>query len=163
MKLLFALTAAILVLVANAAAQDAEADGAAERSEISYSALRKLIDNGRVRGATISGDGWWVTVSTSDGSIHHTRVTPNTPIADRLVDAGVRTEFLHTDDDEELPLLLSLFFNILPLLIFIGFFWFVISRMKGKNSDYYSRAEKLNADFLERLEKLLSEQKSSDD
>ncbi len=130
--------------------------------KISYSELRKLIDDDQIEEARVLNDGWWVTVKTKDGEFFDIRVTPQTPIADHFYDAGVPVSIRHKSvEDDELPYWLSLFLNILPLLIFIVFFAGIMFFMKRNGGGYYARAEQINKDFLDRLEKLLTEHKEN--
>ena len=143
------------------AASDSD-DESSDESLMSYSELVQAIDAGNVANATIWDEGWWVTGNLSDGSYFTTRINPNTPIADRMVEAGIRTEFMHSEQEEEMSIYLSMFFNILPLLIFLAFFFFVMRAFGSKNNPHLNRAEKMQEDFLERMEKLLTRQKPSD-
>jgi len=130
---------------------------------ISYSELRGLIDGGDIEEARILNDGWWVTVRKKDGEYLDVRVTPQTPIADHFYDAGipVRIEHGSKDEDDDTPLWLEVFYNLLPLLIFIVFFAGIMFFMKRSGGGYYARAEQINKEFLDRLEKLLTEQKEN--
>ncbi len=76
------------------------------------------VAKGQVTGELANG-GEFVTTIPEDGQ---------TEIADKLNSAGVNTEI---QKEEELPVLLSLLFNILPLLIFLAFFFFVMRQMQG--------------------------------
>lgn len=156
-------TAILLLLFATQVGAEEEPSPWLESYEkISYSELRKLIDDGQIEEARVLNDGWWVTVKTKDGDYFDTRVTPQTPIADHFYDAGVTVSIRHNNiEGDELPKWLSLFLNILPLLIFFVFFAVIMFFMRKANGGYYSRAEKMQADFFERLEKLLTEHKDS--
>jgi|GEM_PF-7069365 len=163
---------------AHAVAQEKIEPQQKERTEVTYSEIRKLIENGEVKSASVTGDGWWVSVVTIDGNRSYAQVTPQTPIADHLYDAGIPVKIVHWNEDEdETPLWLKVFYNVLPLLIFIVFFVFVMFLLRGvngkvfkKNDEHLAKAEAINNDhlakveemqkrFFERLEKLLSEKK----
>ena len=96
--------------------------------DLTYSDFVSRIDGGAVRTAEVSRG--QVTGKLSDGSDYQTTIPEEgqTAIADRLNAAGVQTQI---KKEEELPLILSLLFNILPLLIFLAFFFFVMRQMQG--------------------------------
>lgn len=129
-----------------------------EKKEVTYSEIRQMIDEGVLVGGTVSGDGWWVTVKKTDGSVYYAPVTPYTPIADRLIDAGVPTKIVHisNENDNDLPLWLELLINGSPLVIFIVFFVFILwaTQRKGKKEQdkCMNRAEAINNAFLEKQE-----------
>lgn len=137
-----------------------------EATEISYSTLRALIDDGKVETAIMTDYGWRADVTTSDGTAYFVFVSPNTSLADYLVNAGVETSFSNpnfvddyepADSEKDTPLLLELFFNILPLLIFIAFFIFVLwfSQKRGRKvqDECLDRAKAINDEFLDRQQK----------
>ncbi len=142
-------------------AQIAHSEDGPTQSSLTYTELRQQIDAGNVTVAYILNNGQSVSGELKNGVFFVTNITPETPIADRLADAGVQASFMPTKED--LPLWLSVTFNILPFLIFLAFFFFVVRSMR-KSSDgqggYYARAEKLNREFLDRLERLLLEMKN---
>lgn len=97
-------------------------------TELSYSQLNEHISSGQVVSAEVgpnqvtgrlSEGGDFVTVIPEDGQ---------TTIADRLNQAGVQTKI---ERKEELPVLLQVFFNILPLLFFLAVFFFIMRQMQG--------------------------------
>ena len=97
-------------------------------TELSYSEFIGRIDSGTVREATVAEG--QVTGELTDGVKYVTTIPEGgqAVIAERLNNAGVKTEI---EKVEELPLLLSLLINILPLLIFLAFFLFVMRQMQG--------------------------------
>ena len=97
-------------------------------AELNYSNLITRIDNGGVTRAEVSRTE--ITGLLSDGTSFISTIPEDgqTVLADRLNAAGVETII---KKEEELPLLLSLLFNILPLLIFLAFFFFVMRQMQG--------------------------------
>lgn len=156
MRKLFCFLIFAVSLSAIANAQDDDSVWFESYEQIDYNELRNLIDEGQIDSARVLRDGWWVTVRTKEGEFFDTKVTPQTPIADHLYDAGIPVKFEHwSEDDDEMPLWLRLFLNVLPLIIFIAFVGVVHFGMKKANTGYYSRAEKLQNEFLDRLEKLL--------
>ncbi len=99
-----------------------------EPEELTYSQFVERVDSGEVRSAEVAKT--QVTGLLASGSDYVTTIpeTGQAAIAERLNGAGVNTTI---QKEEELPLLLSLLFNILPLLIFLGFFFFVMRQMQG--------------------------------
>ncbi|MAW78842.1 MAG: cell division protein FtsH [Parvularcula sp.] len=97
-------------------------------TQLSYSEFVSRIDNGGINEAKVAKG--QVTGTLSDGSEFVTTIPEDgqTAAAERLNDAGVSTEI---EKEEELPLLLSLLINILPLLIFLAFFLFIMRQMQG--------------------------------
>ena len=96
--------------------------------ELTYTQFVEQLDNGLVRSAEVSKTE--VRGELADGAAFTTTITESgqATIADRLNAAGVATKI---EKEEELPLLLSLLFNILPLLIFLALFFFVMRQMQG--------------------------------
>ncbi len=96
--------------------------------DLTYSEFVERINAGDVRTAEVSS--LQVVGKLSDGSDFATTIPDGgqTAIADRLNAAGVETQ---VRNEEELPIVLSLLFNILPLLIFLAFFFFVMRQMQG--------------------------------
>ncbi|MEQ8935961.1 MAG: ATP-dependent zinc metalloprotease FtsH [Amphiplicatus sp.] len=95
---------------------------------LSYSDFITRIDSSGVTEAKIDGE--TVTGTLSGGSAFVTAIPENAgvAIADRLNASGAKTEIKPV---EELPLLLSLLFNVLPFLIFLAFIFFVMRQMQG--------------------------------
>lgn len=100
----------------------------AQPQDLTYSEFVERINAGDVSSAEVSS--LQVTGKLGDGSDFATTIPDGgqTSIADRLNSAGVQTQI---KNEEELPLILSLLFNILPLLIFLAFFFFVMRQMQG--------------------------------
>ncbi len=96
--------------------------------ELNYSEFIDRIENGDIRSAAI--DKTAVTGLLANGTEYHTTIPEDgqTAIADRLDSAGVQTEI---KAEEQLPLLVQLLFNILPLLFFLALFFFVMRQMQG--------------------------------
>ena len=96
--------------------------------ELNYSEFVDRIENGDVQNAEI--DDTVVSGELKDGVKYVTTIPENgqVAIADRLDAAGVQTQI---KAEEELPVLLQLFFNILPLLFFLALFFFVMRQMQG--------------------------------
>ncbi|MEL7490766.1 MAG: ATP-dependent zinc metalloprotease FtsH [Pseudomonadota bacterium] len=96
--------------------------------EFSYSEFQSQLEAGAIKEATI--DKTKVSGRLTDGKEFVTAITEaqGGDVADRLNAAGVETEI---KPEEELPLLLSLLVNILPLLIFFAFIFFIMRQMQG--------------------------------
>ncbi len=99
---------------------------AAER--LSYSEFVTRIDAGEIKAAEINKGN--VKGTLDDGKAFITAIPDGSgvAIADRLNLAGAQTKIT---PEEQLPLLLSVLFNILPFVIFLAFFFFVIRQMQG--------------------------------
>ncbi len=96
--------------------------------ELNYSAFISRIDSGEIKSASIDKE---VVKGVLSDDRHFITAIPEgsgVAIADRLNGAGVQTEI---KPEEQLPLLLSVLFNILPFIIFLAFFFFVIRQMQG--------------------------------
>lgn len=160
MRKLFCFLLFAFLLLATANAQDDDAIWFEMYDQIDYTELRKLIDEGQIDSARVLRDGWWVTVKTKEGKFFDTKITPQTPIADHLYEAGIPVKFEHwSDDDEggEIPKWRQIFLNILPLLIFIVFFivilWWSQKRGRKVQDECLDRAKAINDEFLDRQQK----------
>ncbi len=96
--------------------------------ELNYSEFAARIDNGDIRTAQI--DRTEVSGQLKEGGEYVTTIPENgqAAIADRLDAAGVQTQI---KAEEELPILVQLLFNILPLIFFLALFFFVMRQMQG--------------------------------
>lgn len=96
--------------------------------KLDYSAFVDSIDAGTIRSAEVSSlevvgvmdDGSFFLASIPDGG--------QAAVADRLNAAGVVTQ---VKNEKELPLILSILINILPVLIFLGVLFMVTRQMQG--------------------------------
>ncbi|MEO1136045.1 MAG: ATP-dependent metallopeptidase FtsH/Yme1/Tma family protein, partial [Pseudomonadota bacterium] len=97
-------------------------------TELTYSEFVERVDAGEITSASVAKG--QVSGLLSDGAEYVTTIPEDgqTAVAERLNTAGVATEI---EKEEELPLLLSLLINILPLLIFLAFFLFIMRQMQG--------------------------------
>ncbi|MEO0398176.1 MAG: ATP-dependent zinc metalloprotease FtsH [Pseudomonadota bacterium] len=95
---------------------------------LSYSEFVERIDAGAVQSAEIDRE--TVRGVLNDGSAFETSIplTAGADVANRLNDSGAETKIT---PEEELPLLLTILFNILPFLIFLAFFFFIMRQMQG--------------------------------
>ena len=96
--------------------------------ELTYTDFVERIADGGVSSAEVATSKVTGTLAGGDSFVTTIPEGGQTAIADRLNDAGVQTQIR---EEEELPLILSLLFNILPLLIFLAFFFFVMRQMQG--------------------------------
>ena len=97
-------------------------------AQLKYSDFIQRVATGGISTASVSkGE---VTGDLADGTTYVTTIPEDgqIEIADKLDAAGVNTEI---QKEEELPILLSLLINILPLLIFLAFFLFIMRQMQG--------------------------------
>jgi len=95
---------------------------------LTYTQFTSRIEAGTIKEAEIDREN--IKGKMSDGSEFVTAIPIGSggDIADRLNAAGVETSI---KAEEELPLALSLLFNILPFLIFLAFIFFVMRQMQG--------------------------------
>ena len=152
-----------VLLCGAAAAQEDDAVWFELYEQIDYSELRSLVDAGNVESARIFNDGTWVTVKTKDGEFFDTLVTPQTPIADHLYEAGIPVKFQLADRDDETAEAdeerkwKEIFLNILPVLVFIVVFvlilWWSHQRGKKVQDECLDRAKAMNDEFLDRQQK----------
>lgn len=150
----------IISFSATANAQDDDAIWFEMYEQIDYHELRNLIEEDKIDSARVLRDGWWVTIKTKEGEFFDTKVTPQTPIADHLYEAGIPVKFEHWGDDDEdnkIPKWQQIFLSILPLLIFIVFFIFILwwSQKRGRKveDECLDRAKAINDEFLDRQQK----------
>ena len=95
---------------------------------LSYSDFIARIDQREILQAEIDGD--IVKGTLENGSLFVTSIPQDAAgsVADRLNTAGAQTVIT---PKEQLPLALSVLFNILPFLIFLAFIFFVMRQMQG--------------------------------
>jgi len=95
---------------------------------LSYSEFVSKIESGQIKTAEI--DKGNVKGALADGKPFVTAIPDGSgvAIADKLNQAGAQTQIR---PEEQLPLLLSVLFNILPFVIFLAFFFFVVRQMQG--------------------------------
>lgn len=161
-RLLIILVAYGFLNLANGFAQEEESPWYEYYDVISYSELRALIDGGEIEEARILNDGWWVTVRRKDGEYFDVRVTPQTPVADHLYDAGIPVSIEHSskDEDDEQRLWLDVLISLSPLALLIVFLMAIVFVSRKQTKAHYHRAERAQTEFFERLEKILAEHKA---
>ena len=96
--------------------------------ELSYSQVNARVKSGEVASVVI--DGGKLEGELTNGKKFISAIDENNvePIANRFDEAGVQVEI---KPEEELPILLSLLVNMLPLLIFFAFIFFIMRQMQG--------------------------------
>ena len=96
--------------------------------QLTYSEFIEQVDSGAVKSAEIDRE--TVQGVLSDNSQFQTSIPimAGADIAERLNAAGAETKIT---PEEQLPLALSILLNILPFLIFLGFFFFIMRQMQG--------------------------------
>ncbi len=99
---------------------------AAER--LSYSEFVTQIDAGGVKTAEITQGNVHGVLGSGKAFVTAIPEGAGVAIADKLNQSGAMTKIT---PEEELPLVLSVIFNILPVVIFLAFFFFVMRQMQG--------------------------------
>ncbi|MEO1013863.1 MAG: ATP-dependent zinc metalloprotease FtsH [Pseudomonadota bacterium] len=99
-----------------------------QAESLTYSEFIDRVEAGSVRAAEIDREK--VKGVLADNTQFETSIplTAGATIADRLNAAGAETRIA---PEEELPLALTILFNILPFLIFLAFFFFIMRQMQG--------------------------------
>ena len=97
-------------------------------TQLTYSEFIERVDSGGVRSAEIDRE--TVTGVLSDSTPFQTSIPimAGADVAERLNNAGTETKIT---PEEQLPLALSILLNILPFLIFLAFFFFIMRQMQG--------------------------------
>ena len=105
-----------------------------ERKEVSFTQLVRDIDAGKVKKIIVSDSE--LSILYIDGKKGHSRAEPDTSLSQSLANYGVSKERLAEVDIVNRPRgggwawLGPILFTILPLLLFIGFFWFIMKQAK---------------------------------
>ncbi|MEE2690654.1 MAG: ATP-dependent zinc metalloprotease FtsH [Pseudomonadota bacterium] len=95
---------------------------------LTYSEFVSRIDSNGVKEAEIDGEKVKGVLANGTHFVTAIPAESGVTIADRLNASGAATKIT---PEEELPLALSLLFNILPFLIFLAFIFFVMRQMQG--------------------------------
>ncbi len=105
-----------------------------EKKEVSFTQLVRDIDAGKVKKITVSDSE--LSILYIDGKKGHSRAEPDTSLSQSLANYGVNKEKLAEVDIVNKPRgggwawLGPILFTVLPLLLFIGFFWFIMKQAK---------------------------------
>ncbi|MEM7743823.1 MAG: ATP-dependent zinc metalloprotease FtsH [Pseudomonadota bacterium] len=103
--------------------QDGSGNG--RNSKVSFSEFMGMVDNGDVQSVTIDGEN--VSVRTTDGRRFATVRPFDADITSDLIQRGVQVEV----EPQERGFLSMLSFYLLPMLLLIGFWFFMLNRMQG--------------------------------
>ena len=177
MKAIYLLIALAILLIAQPAFADempmlTRAEALSKGyEEVNYSTYRAALDNSRIAQAGINRRGSLVFYIEKSGDKYFLTVPDISSAADRLADVGAEVDYYSYfpsseepyDENDELPLWLSLFVNILPLLIFFAFIFFVFRSMRSgtdQAKEINEEARQMNREFLERLEEVLSKHRN---
>ncbi|MGR3363452.1 MAG: ATP-dependent metallopeptidase FtsH/Yme1/Tma family protein, partial [Maritimibacter harenae] len=99
--------------------------GSIASTPVSYSEFIEDIENGEVTRATLDGEN--VTYVGSGGTVYSTVVPGDANVSERLIEEGVNVEA----KKQEQSGFLSLLSLLLPVLLLIGFWFFMMNRMQG--------------------------------
>ena len=99
---------------------------AGSSTELPYSGLVERIEAGEVQRAEI--DGRTVTGTLDGGQAFRTTIPEGADIADRLIDAEVAVT---AAPEEELPILLAVIINLLPILLIVGLLFMAVRQMQA--------------------------------
>ena len=94
-------------------------------TSVSYSEFVSAVDNGEVTSVTLDGEK--VRYVGSDGTTFSTIKPVETEITDKLIDKGIAV----TAESQQQSGLQSIFMLLLPVLLLIGFWFFMMNRMQG--------------------------------
>ncbi|MDZ7626847.1 MAG: ATP-dependent zinc metalloprotease FtsH [Parvularculaceae bacterium] len=99
-----------------------------QAERLSYSEFVSQIESGGVKSAEIDQENVKGVLSSGKAFVTAIPDGSGVVIADKLNLSGAQTRVTPV---EELPLILSVIFNILPFVIFLAFFFFVVRQMQG--------------------------------
>nr|WP_031554224.1 ATP-dependent zinc metalloprotease FtsH [Parvularcula oceani] len=95
-------------------------------TELSYSDFLERVDTGAVTSAEIDDNR---ISGTLEGGARYTTIVPrDATVSDRLAESDVAITVL---PEEEVPLLLSLIFNLLPILLIVGLLFMAVRQMQA--------------------------------
>ncbi len=94
-------------------------------SNVSYSEFVAAVDAGQVQ--TVTVDGETLSYQGADGKIYQTIVPGDAEVTDRLLDKGVEVNA----EAQQQSGIMSLLTLLLPVLLLIGFWFFMMNRMQG--------------------------------
>jgi len=95
---------------------------------LTYSEFSERLDEGSISSLTIDGEK--ATGQLNGGDSFIVAIPADNTIADRAVDQGVPTTI---KPEEEMPLLLSIFLNLLPFALLLALLFFAMRQMQGGN------------------------------
>ncbi|MBI1301274.1 MAG: ATP-dependent zinc metalloprotease FtsH [Alphaproteobacteria bacterium] len=128
-NLVFWFGVGIVILLLLNFASDAQRKAVISESEISYSEFMQKSEAGEISEVVIKGDNLQG-IYTEDGGRFTAKVPPQENIVDRL--AGTSVKIKAAEPDPPQIRLVDIFFAILPILLLIGFWYFIMRQMNGK-------------------------------
>jgi len=96
--------------------------------KLSYTEFSAQITAGNVKNAVIDTEEGQIQGKLDDGSTYSTAIGEEPGVAKWLNDAGVDTTI---KPKQELPLAMSVLVNLLPIVLFLGFLFFIMRQMQG--------------------------------
>ncbi len=147
-NLVFWVAMGFVVLVVLNVANEAQRQAAVSETEISYSEFMEQSKAGNVEEVVIKGDNLHGTYS-GDGGSFISKVPPEENIVNRL--SGTKVKIKAANPDQPPIRLIDIFFTVLPILLLIAFWFFIMRQMGGKGGGGAmgfgrSRAKMLNED-----------------
>ncbi len=128
-NLLLWVAVGFVVLAALNIASDAQRQSELNDTEISYSEFMEASKAGRVEEVVIKGDNLHGTYA-GDGGAFISKVPPSENIVERL--SGTSVKIKAADPDQPPIRLIDIFFTVLPILLLIAFWFFIMRQMGGK-------------------------------
>ncbi len=128
-NLVFWLGVGLVILLLLNLASEAQQSALISKVEISYSEFMDDSKVGRVSEVTIKGDTLHG-VYAADGGVFLSKVPPEENIVDRL--SGTNVKIKAAEPDPPKIRLVDIFFTVLPILLLIGFWYFIMRQMNGK-------------------------------
>ncbi len=128
-NLLLWVAVGFVVLMALNIASDAQKQAELKDTEINYSEFMEASKAGRVAEVIIKGDNLQGTY-TGDNGAFISKVPPSENIVERL--SGTSVKIKAADPDPPQIRLVDIFFTVLPILLLIAFWFFIMRQMGGK-------------------------------
>ncbi|NHK29308.1 ATP-dependent metallopeptidase FtsH/Yme1/Tma family protein [Parvularcula flava] len=97
---------------------------------LTYSQFSEQLDNGSINSITFEGEKATGTTSGGDAYVVAVPETIQPSVADRAEASGINVEF---KPEEDMPLLLSIFINLLPFALLLALLFFAMRQMQGGN------------------------------
>ncbi len=119
----------LVILVLLNVANDAQMRAVRASTEISYSDFMSEAKAGNILEVVVKGDNLQGTYRNDKGSFI-SKVPPGENIVDRLADANVKIKAAEPDPPQ--IRLVDIFFTVLPIMLLIAFWFFIMRQMGGK-------------------------------
>ncbi|GGD08354.1 ATP-dependent zinc metalloprotease FtsH [Aquisalinus flavus] len=97
---------------------------------LTYSQFSEQLDSGNISSITFEGEKATGTTAGGDAYIVAVPQTIQPTVADRAEASGINVEF---KPEEDMPLLLSIFINLLPFALLLALLFFAMRQMQGGN------------------------------